>query len=120
MPAIDRVKAHWSELITQRREITVPEWGDAGGPLVIHVRPTNMAQRSKLMKLGQANDLAFCAETLILRARDADGAPLFTPKDADTLMTSCDPDVLVRVAGEINEDLQDLANDDEGGSLAKK
>lgn len=120
MGAIDRVKAHWADTISAVREIEVPEWGDESGPLVIHVRPTNMAQRSKLFKLAKEDELATAAETLVLRARDKDGAPLFSPKDAETLMTSCDPDVLVRVAMAINTDIAKLSEGPAAEAAEKK
>lgn len=112
MNAIERAKKHWADRLTDVREIQVPEWGDEGEPMVIFVGPSNLAQRSKLFKLAQANDMEAVAETLILRARDKDGLPLFKPSDRETLMTSCDPEVVGRIAKEINED---LALDDEEG-----
>lgn len=120
MSAIDRVKKHWHDTITEVREIPVPEWGDENGPLIIHVRPTNMAQRSKLFRLAKTDELAVAAETLILRARDADGIALFKPADTEALMTTCDPDVLVRVARAINDDLTDLAEGAEAEAAEKK
>lgn len=120
MNAIDRVKSHWSERLTEVREIKVPEWGDADGPLIIHVKPTNMAQRSRLFKLAQEGSLMAVAETLILRARDKDGLPIFTGKDAETLMKEADPDVVTRVAGEINGDMGDLTKSVEGEDAEKK
>jgi hypothetical protein len=119
MSAIDRVKNHWSDRIQEIREIEVPEWGDDNGPLVVYVRPTNMAQRSKLFRLAKEDDLAVAAETVVLRARDKDGLALFKPADAEVLMTSCDPDVLTRLAAAINSDLQDLGNE-AGAEAAEK
>lgn len=105
MSVIERATKHWSDRLTEVREITVPEWGDGTDPLVVFVRPANMAQRNKIFKLAQAGDLESLAESLVLRARDKDGAPLFKPSDRETFMTACDPDVMVRVAKEINSDI---------------
>lgn len=120
MSAIDRVKSHWADRIQEVREIEVPEWGGDDGPLVIHVRPTNMAQRSKLFRLAKDDDLQVAAETVVLRSRDKEGLALFKPSDVEALMTSADPDVLTRVASQINSDLQDLAGDAGAEDAAKK
>jgi hypothetical protein len=118
MSVIERAKKHWSDRLTEVREIEVPEWGDGTDPLVIFVSPTNMAQRNKIFKLAQAGDLESLAETLVLRARDKDGAPIFKPSDRDTFMTACDPDVIVRVAKDINSDIG--TEDDEALEAAIK
>lgn len=112
MLPIERIKQHWADRITEVRQIAVPEWGDDDGPLLIFVKPTNLAQRGKLFKLANNDSLDAVAETLILRARKEDGTSIFAPADREALMTSCDPDVLTRVASEINSDINAASQDE--------
>jgi hypothetical protein len=94
--AIDRAKAHFTDLGVQRQE--VPEWGEEGKPLVVYWRPMNLAQKQKIQHIGEREGwIARLADALIMLATDADGKKLYTIEDKHALRHNVDPDVLARV-----------------------
>lgn len=101
MPAIDQLKAHFSAQSV--RVIEVPEWGDGSGqPLLIYAKPLTLADKQRLRRVAQdGGDIEVLAYTLIYKATDAEGKPLFTVADKHALMHQVDPDVLARVAAQI-------------------
>lgn len=65
---------------------------------------TNLKEQSKLVELaGQNKTVEALVESLIMRARDAEGKRLFTNADKVTFMNEVDPAVLIRVVSEMNE-----------------
>ena len=108
MSVLERAKKSWSEKLTEINEIEVPEWGDEAGPLIIYVRPSNLAERDKLFKSAKEETLESLVQVLIIRAREKDGTMMFRPADKSHLMTAVDPDVISEVARKINSDLISL------------
>ena len=103
---IGRAKAHYKEkLNAEQRVIEVEEWGEDGNPLLIYVKPANLVVRDKIYKYAAQGSLEALVESIILRAVDADGLPIFAKKDKNALMTSVDPDVIARISSEISLDL---------------
>jgi len=91
----DRIAAHFESLGT--REITVPEW-DA----TIYCQPVTIAERQRIYKDSKNdNDYETLVKILIVKARDKEGAAIFTIADRQTLLIKTDSAVLVRVASEI-------------------
>jgi len=105
MSVLDRAKAHFAE--QKVRQILVPEWGEPGQPLVVHVQPMTMRERARIYKPAQAGDLMASVEAVILCARDATGARIFTDADKHALSVQVDPRVVTRLAAQI-------LGDDEG------
>lgn len=101
MSAIDNARAHFSRQAV--RIIEVEEWpGDDGKPLVIYAKPLTLAEKQKLRNFAQQfGDMEILAQTLILKAEDAQGEKLFTIADKHALMHATDPDVLARVVVQI-------------------
>jgi len=94
--AIDRITSHWRTR-ARMRKIEVPEWG-----ITIHYRPPNIAQRINLEKaLKERGDHAAAVEAVLLLALDEQGRRIFSDGHRAELMHEADPDVIVRVAGEL-------------------
>lgn len=99
-PILDRAKAHFSSL--SRPAIEVPEWGDDSGPLKIYHTPLTLKEKQLIRNRRDSEGvMAAMAQTLIIKAKDALGNPLFTIEDKQGLMTGVDSDVVERVAAEI-------------------
>jgi len=96
MAAIDQIRAHFDALAP--KIITVPEWGD----MEIHATPVTLAEQDRIYK-GRENCSAYeiVVEALIVKAKGANGNPLFTIADRPSLMHHADPSVVARVAGEV-------------------
>lgn len=109
MGAMDNVRAHFARLAVP--PIEVPEWGDQTAPegdparvLVIYSRPLTLAEKAKLMEIGeQFGRMNMLAHTLIIKATDKAGNALFSLEDKPALMKHCDPDVLSRVVTHITK-----------------
>lgn len=96
MEAIERATAHFGRLPV--RAIEVPEWADAEGrPLVVYCTPATLAERAKIARHAEEGRHATLAYTVIFKAKDAQGAPLFTIEHKHALMTRVDSDVLARL-----------------------
>jgi len=104
--AIERAMAHYAPKLDDVRAIEVPEWG-----VTIYVKPANLAVRDKLYQASIKHGLSALADTLILRALNEDGMRVFKPVDRVHLLNEVDPDVLTRVASEINDDLDGLTDE---------
>lgn len=96
MSLIDRMKAHFTDIGV--RHIEVPEWGEDGKPLLVYFRPMTLAEKQKLLSIGERDGLvARLADALVMKAMDAEGKKLFTVEDKHALRNQVDPDVLARV-----------------------
>ena len=100
MSVLDNAKKHFSErALGTLQKITVPEWKTD-----IYYKPVNnFAVESKIIELTQKNKLTEALiETLILKALDAEGKPMFGRLDKMEFMNAVDPAVITRVVSDIN------------------
>ena len=97
-PILGRAREHF---IALARVIEVPEWGGDGEPLAIHVMPGSLNEKKMLAKKAQQDEFATVVDTVIMKAFDEGGDPLFTKEDKHGLMHAVDPDVVLRVFNEI-------------------
>lgn len=96
-PIVERAIAHYKDLGSQRLE--VPEWGEAGKPLVVTWTPLTIRERRAIFRPGKPqDDEQLAVDTLIQKARDEAGKPLFTLDDRDQLLHSADARVIARIA----------------------
>jgi hypothetical protein len=81
--------------------VEVPEWDN----LKIYYKDTNtLKEQAKLIELAQQNKVVEAlVETLIVKARNEDGTKMFSALDKNTFLNEVDPNVVIRVVGEINE-----------------
>lgn len=96
-------KAHFKEVLSQGLQgpIVVKEWGDTE----IYYKPaTNFFQESKIVELqAQGKTVEALLQSLITRALDKEGKPIFTPADKQELMREVDPNVILRIVTEMND-----------------
>jgi len=92
---LSKVTAHFESLGT--REINVPEWDT-----VIYAEPVTVAERQRIFAGSKGeNDYGVLVKILIEKARDKDGAKIFTLADKATLLQRADSSVVIRVAADI-------------------
>lgn len=96
-PIIDRARLHFR--VDERRAIEVPEWGEAGTPLVLHAAPCTLADKRILHNRYKDGGLQeMYVHALIMKAQKEDGTPAFTLEDKRALMTAVAPAVVERIA----------------------
>lgn len=110
---MDKMTAHFRTKISgDMLKVHVPEW-----EMDIWYKPANtLAEESTLIELAQkGKTVEALVETLITKARNADGTKMFKKVDKVTMMNEVDPAVLIRVVGEMN-----AANEDSNVEFAVK
>jgi len=95
MSVLENAKAHFDKLET--KVIEVEEWDT-----VIYATPFTMGEKKKLWKHAKEDDIEFMVRTLLLKALNKDGEKMFDLSDKITLMNHVDPNVIVRVVGDIS------------------
>lgn len=104
---LDRARNQFrARMGSELRVIEVPEWPDEEGhPSKIFFRPVlNFLEQEEITQLvDQGKKMEAIVRTLILRAKDADGKPLFRKDQRVELMRQCDPDVVARIVTEMSE-----------------
>ncbi len=110
MSVLQKATQHFrSKLDGSLEKIHVPEW-----EVDVYFYPTTpLKDESSILKLQQeGKTVEALVQSLIIKARNADGSRLFQPADRVTLMNEVDPKVIIRVAGAINgvdtDSLEDL------------
>lgn len=97
---IEKATAHFRSKITgDLKKITVPEWETD----IYYKDTVTLKEQSKIIELAQKGlTVEALVETLIIKSRNSDGSKMFTPMDKTIFMNEVDPNVLIRVVGEIN------------------
>lgn len=98
--AIEKATAHFRTKISgEMKKIHVPEWETD----IYFKESSSLKEQGKIVELAQkGNTVEALVETLILKARNQDGSKMFSPMDKVVFMNEVDPDVVIRVVGEIN------------------
>lgn len=97
---IKNATAHFRNKIGgEMKKIEVPEW-----EATIYFKAANtLKEEGNLIKLAQQGEtIEALVETLITKARHEDGSKMFKPAEKQVFMNEVDPDVVIRVVGEIN------------------
>jgi hypothetical protein len=104
---LDQATSHFRNKISgEMKSITVPEWGDIK---IYFKNAITLKEQSKLIELAsQGKQVEALVESFIVKARNEDGTKMFSMVDKVTLMNEVDPNVIIRIVGEIN-----LATEDE-------
>lgn len=114
---LERAKGHFKErLSAPMRYVECAEWAEDDEPLKIYYKPSTLEQRDRIYKHLNAGTLKFIVQTLIERALDENGKPMFKRVEMNILMKQVDPNVVEYIINEI-------ANDDdnfEAGDIAKE
>jgi hypothetical protein len=107
---IEKATSHFrTKLGADMKSIHVPEWDSK----VWFKTTITLKEQSRLIELASAGKQveALC-ESLIVKARNEDGTKMFSPADKVVLMNEVDPQVIIRVVGEINN-----AADEDSGDM---
>jgi hypothetical protein len=97
---LEKATAHFRTKITgEMRKINVPEWETD-----IWFKESNtLKEESRLIELAQqGKTVEALVETLIVKARNEDGTKMFTAMDKVVFLNEVDPNVVIRVVGEMN------------------
>jgi hypothetical protein len=108
---LEKATSHFREKISaDMKSIDVPEWGGK-----IHFKSAiTLREQSKLIELAsQGKTVEALVESLIVKARNEDGSKMFNMADKVTMMNEVDPQIIIRVVGEINAATDDVASMEE-------
>lgn len=97
---LEKATAHFRNKIGgEMRKIEVPEWECS-----IWVKNSaSLKEEAKILELSQqGKSVEALVESIIVKARNEDGSKMFTMPDKMTFMNEVDPNVIIRVAAEIN------------------
>lgn len=97
---IEKATAHYRARISGgMKKIHVPEW-----ECDIWFKDVNtLKEESRLIELAQKGQtVEALVETLIMKARNEDGSKMFGVADKVTFMNEVDPNVVIRVVGEMS------------------
>jgi hypothetical protein len=98
---LEKATAHFREKVSgELKHIYVPEWETK-----IYFKNTiSLKEQSKLIELAQQGKTTEAlVESLIVKARNEDGTKMFVMPDKVTIMNEVDPNVIIRIVGEIND-----------------
>ena len=97
---LDNAKTHFKgKLSGELKKLPVPEWKTD----VFYKEAHPFAVESKIIELQQAGKtVEALVESIIAKALDPEGKPLFNKFDKNTLMHEVDPQVLMRIATVLN------------------
>lgn len=102
MGATDKIKSHYQSAIQgDLQKLTVDEWD-----MDIYFRKTYpFTDEQRIINLqAEGKIVDALVESLIVKARDAEGKKIFKESDRITLMHEADPAVVTRVVGHINNE----------------
>lgn len=97
---LEKATAHFRNKIAgEMRKISVPEW-----ECDIWVKGSaSLKEESKILELSQqGKSVEALIESIIVKARNEDGTKMFTAMDKVVFLNEIDPNVIIRVASEIN------------------
>ena len=108
--AIEKATAHFRQRLNgELLSLDVPEWSESVKPFKIYFKPLiNFKAQEKIFKLvsdGKSSE-ALCM-TLVIRALDKEGKPLFQEGHMASLMHEVDPDVVSGIVTKMGQESDD-------------
>jgi hypothetical protein len=99
---LDKATSHFrNKLNEDMKSVFVPEWDCK----IYFKTVVTLREQSRLIELAsQGKQVEALVESLIVKARNEDGTKMFTMADKMTMLNEIDPNVIIRVVGEINSD----------------
>jgi len=97
---LEKATSHFRNQIGgEMKKITVPEWECD----LYFKSVNNLREEGRLIELAQqGKTVEALVEALIMKARNIDGSKMFSLNDKMVLMNEVDPQVIIRVVGEMN------------------
>ncbi len=101
MSVLSNAKEHMQNVLSHGlNKLEVPEWNTT----VYFKAASTFAQEQKIIELHSKGKLVEAlVETLIMKCLDAEGKKIFTPADKIVLMREVDPEVIIKICGEMND-----------------
>jgi hypothetical protein len=107
---LEKATSHFREKISgDMKKITVPEW-----ECDIYFKPSlTLKEQGKLVELASnGKQVEALVESLVIKARNIDGTKMFTMPDKITLLNEVDPNVIIRIVGEMNLESAEESSED--------
>jgi hypothetical protein len=103
---LENATAHFRNRIGGKMSsVYVPEWETS----IWFKASITLREQSKMIELSQAGKtVEALVESLIVKARNEDGTKMFNMADKMVLLNEVDPNVIIRVVGEINSANSDI------------
>ena len=100
-PVLDKAIEHFKSRNTDgMNEYYCKEWDTT----IYYKKVGSFKDQSAVMQLHQQGKVVEAlVETIITKARTQDGKKMFLPAERDYLLQECDPEVLVKIATELNK-----------------
>lgn len=92
----ERIRDEYASRPMERTEVA--EWGEEGVPLEVYATPMTLAELQKIQKYATGDEVLLSVYTVIFKALDAEGQPLFKLADKTLLMTGANPAAVGRLA----------------------
>jgi Asp-tRNA(Asn)/Glu-tRNA(Gln) amidotransferase B subunit len=106
---LENAKQHFRDKVSGEMSfVEVPEWGTEDKPLKIYFRSITLKQKDRIYKYIREGSLESLAMTLVVRALDEEGKPLFKPVHKTELMNSVDSEVIERIVNQMYADDESL------------
>jgi len=98
-PVLAKAVEHFKNRDNDLKELFVEEWDTT-----IYYKPFgNFKDQSAVIQLHQQGKVVEAlVETIVAKARNADGTKMFQPAERTVLLNSVDPDVIVKIATVLN------------------
>jgi hypothetical protein len=98
--AIEKITTHFRDKISGKMSsVRVPEWDTT----IYYKSSSTLKEQTRVIELAQKGQtVEALVETLITKARNEDGSKMFKPADKQVFLNEADPDVVIRVVGEMN------------------
>ena len=106
-PVLAKAIEHFKHTDAEMKELHVEEWDTT----IYYKEKSAFKDQSAIMKLHQKGKVVEAlVETIVVRSLNQDGTKMFQPAERVHLLNSVDPNVLVKIATELNkvEDDYDL------------
>jgi len=111
MSVLQKATTHFKEALSnEMKTVVVPEWEST----LYFKSVSTFAEEQKVIQLNNEGKIVEAlVESLISKARDADGKRVFKGADKTTIMNEVDPAVIMRIVTEMNSseiDDEELGN----------
>lgn len=97
---LEKATAHFrSQIGGEMKKISVPEWECD----IYYKSVNNLREEGRLIELAQqGKTVEALVESLIIKSKNIDGSKMFSLNDKMVLLNEVDPQIIIRVVGEMN------------------
>jgi len=99
-PVLSKAIEHFKSTESSMKELHVEEWGTT----IYYKNKSAFKDQSAIMQLHQQGKVVEAlVETIIVKALNQDGTKMFQPAERVVMLNQVDPEVLVKIATELNK-----------------